>query len=213
MNKLNKYTAFERFQAVLWDFDGVLMNSNEIRDFGFMEVLKDFPKEQVSQLLDYHRANGGLSRYHKFRYFYEVILGQQITENMVMELASSFSVIMHKKLLDSSLLIRETTSFVERNFEGVPMYIVSGSDQNELRALCEAHQLKNFFKGIFGSPTPKKELVKDILIKNNFSASDCILIGDSVNDFEAAEVNGLFFMAYNNKAIEGLSTALIDLSA
>ena len=60
-------------KIIFWDFDGVILNSNKVRDSGFEIVLKDFPKNQVELLLNYHRQNGGLSRYVKFRYFFEVI--------------------------------------------------------------------------------------------------------------------------------------------
>jgi beta-phosphoglucomutase-like phosphatase (HAD superfamily) len=38
-------------KIIFWDFDGVILNSNEVRDNGFETVLKDFPTEQVEQLL------------------------------------------------------------------------------------------------------------------------------------------------------------------
>lgn len=62
-----------RIKTIFWDFDGVLMNSNAVRDKGFELVLADYPKDQVKQLMDFHQANGGLSRYVKFRYFFENI--------------------------------------------------------------------------------------------------------------------------------------------
>lgn len=203
--------ALSSFQAILWDFDGVLMDSNAIRDIGFIEVLENFPNEQVEKLVNYHKANGGLSRYHKFRYFYENILGEPVTEEMITWLAGKFSEIMRRKLLDASLIIKETASFVKKNYISLPMFIVSGSDQNELRSLCESHGLKDFFKGIFGSPTPKKQLVRNILDASGFNPAECLLIGDSINDYEAADTNGLQFMAYNNLGITQLSTVFIDL--
>ena len=59
---------------ILWDFDGVILSSMHIRDWGFREIFKTFKKEDVQKLLDYHNLNGGLSRYVKIRYFYEEIL-------------------------------------------------------------------------------------------------------------------------------------------
>ena len=62
-------------RVIFWDFDGVILNSNKVRDKGFETVLSGFPKEEVDKLLKFHRQNGGLSRYVKFRYFFEEIKG------------------------------------------------------------------------------------------------------------------------------------------
>ena len=50
------------------------MDSNAVRDRGFKEVLNGYPENEVDALMTFHQDNGGLSRYVKFRYFFEVIL-------------------------------------------------------------------------------------------------------------------------------------------
>jgi beta-phosphoglucomutase-like phosphatase (HAD superfamily) len=50
-------------KTFLWDFDGVILDSMRVRYFGFREIFKDFTKEQVYKHIEYHRTNGGLSRY------------------------------------------------------------------------------------------------------------------------------------------------------
>ena len=115
--------------TLFWDFDGVLMNSNEVRDLGFEKVLAQFPTEQVARLMEFHRANGGVSRYVKFRYFFEVVREEAVSEEEILEWATRFSVIMKDLLINPALLIEETLNFVKRNFTKYEMFIVSGSDQ------------------------------------------------------------------------------------
>lgn len=199
-------------KAILWDFDGVLLQSNEVRDSGFQIVLKDYPEEQVGALMDYHRSNGGLSRYVKFRYFFEVIRNETVTEETIKELSAEFSIIMRQHLTNAALLIQETLNFVQLNFADIPMFIVSGSDQNELQYLCNELKISNYFRSITGSPTPKIQLVRSVIEEFGLKPNDCLLIGDSINDFEAAEKNGLHFMAYNNESIEYLTTYRLSLT-
>jgi phosphoglycolate phosphatase-like HAD superfamily hydrolase len=130
-------------KVVLWDFDGVLINSNAVRDLGFEKVLHEFKSEQVTALLDFHQANGGLSRYVKFRYFFEEVLGQEVAEEVILDYANRFSVIMKELLVNPSLLIDETLQFVKSNFNNYLMHIVSGSDGNELRYLCEKMKISS----------------------------------------------------------------------
>ncbi len=78
-------------ETIFWDFDGVILNSNPVRDIGFKEVLKQYPVNEVNMLLDYHQENGGLSRYVKFRYFFEKIRRENIDEEQILVLANNFS--------------------------------------------------------------------------------------------------------------------------
>ncbi len=194
---------FSKYKVILWDFDGVLMDSMPVRDKGFELVLKQYPSDQVAQLMIYHRKNGGLSRYVKFRHFFEVIRKETITEELVNNLAAEFSVVMRKELTNHALLIEDSMSFVMRHDLKHSMHIVSGSDGQELNYLCKELNIAHYFQSIQGSPTPKKELVKNILINNN--PKDCVLIGDSVNDYDAAVANDIAFYGYNNIALKSIS--------
>ena len=118
---------------------------------------------------------------------------------------------MKRLLKNKDLLIKETIEFVIKNSKRYNMHIVSGSDQDELRFLCSQHKIDHNFKSIHGSPTPKMKLVADLLESNNYKPAECILIGDSFNDFESAQVNNIGFMAYNNPAIVKYSTDSISL--
>lgn len=202
----------ENLEAVFWDFDGVLIDSNAVRDLGFELVLTDYPKEEVERLMQFHRANGGLSRYVKFRYFFEVIRGEIVTEEEVNMLAGKFSQIMFQHLSNHNLLIQETLGFIKNNYVNLPMFVVSGSDQTELRALCTYFDIAKYFRGIFGSPTPKVKNVSDILSENTLKPNACLLIGDSINDYEAAIANQMHFMAYNNAALDSKTNFSISFN-
>ena len=202
----------KKFTAIFWDFDGVLMNSNAVRDQGFIEVLKDYPKEQVEQLMVFHRNNGGLSRYVKFRYFFEEIRGESISDEKIIGWARKFSMIMRQLLVNPDLLIKETLKYVKKNYKDIPMHIVSGSDQEELRYLCKEMHIDSYFTSIHGSPKPKTQWVTEILDEYQYQPESCFLIGDSRNDFEAAMDNQMDFMGYNDAQVEKLSNIKINFS-
>jgi len=202
-NLLNKKNIF-------WDFDGVLMDSMPVRDRGFELVLHDFPAEEVAQLMEFHRANGGLSRYVKFRYFFEEVRNEPISEEEVTNWASQFSKVMKKELMDKTLLISDSLNFIEANKDSFTMHIVSGSDQTELRYLCKELGIASYFMSINGSPTPKKQLVLDLLQEHKYIKDESVLIGDSMNDFEAAQFNEIDFIGYNNEHLKNLKSPYIN---
>lgn len=190
-------------KTIFWDFDGVILDSMPIRDYGFAKIFEEFDKELVDKLLEYHTLNGGLSRYVKIRYFYNTLLGLEISDEKVQELADKFSTIMKSELTNKKYLISETVEFIEKNYKNYNFHIVSGSDGKELNYLCNELGLSNYFKTIEGSPTPKNDLVKNILEIYSYNPKEAILIGDSINDYEAASINGVEFYGFNNKTLKG----------
>lgn len=195
---------------ILWDFDGVIMDSMPIREKGFEIVLAGHSKEEVDHLMKFHRENGGLSRYVKFRYFFEEVKRQQILEEEVKKYAQQFSEVMLENLIDHSLLIADALNFIKNNHQKYKMHVVSGSDQKELRHICRELDVEKYFKSIHGSPTPKKQLVKELLEKNAYSTGETVLIGDSINDHEAAVENGIDFYGYNNIGLKKLKSNYIE---
>jgi phosphoglycolate phosphatase-like HAD superfamily hydrolase len=204
MKKLSEYNT------ILWDFDGVIMDSMPIREKGFQLVLADYPEDQVEQLMTYHRQNGGLSRYHKFRYFFEEIRKESISKKEIEILADRFSKVMLENLLNPELLILDSVNFIRKNYMNFTMHVVSGSDQKELRLICDQLELSNYFKSIHGSPTPKTELVKNLIQEYEYTRRTTCLIGDSINDFEAANQNEIDFFGFNNNSIKDLGVYISE---
>ncbi len=199
-------------KTVLWDFDGVILDSMKVRDWGFEEIFNDFNKELTNQLLVFHRQNGGLSRYVKIRYFFENLLGESITDERVLEYAQKFSVLMRKELTNPKNLILDTVEFIKKNHQNYNFHIVSGSDQEELRFLNKELGIAKYFISIHGSPTPKKQLVANLLEKHNYQLQNTCLIGDSINDFDAADYNKIQFYGYNNKALSSYGIYIDSLA-
>ena len=195
---------------ILFDFDGVLIDSMPIRNDGFKTIFEDFNIHHVQELSEYHNKNGGLSRYHKIQYFFNNILKREISKEKVDEYASSFSKIMKKKLTNKDLLIDVSIDFVKKNFNTYNFHIVSGSDQEELIFLCKELSISKYFKSIHGSPTTKSTLIKNLITKNNYQNSSTALIGDSINDYDAAKLNNISFYGFNNELLRPISNLYIE---
>lgn len=189
-------------KVIFFDFDGVILDSMPIRDYGFRKIFEEYPFELVEKLISYHQLNGGLSRFHKIKYFYNELLQKEISEEKIEEYANSFSKIMKEELTNKKYLISQTVTFIKENYKNYKLHIVSGSEQNELRYLCEKLDVSKYFLTIEGSPTAKNDLVKNRLILENYNSQEAILIGDSINDYEAAKINGLKFFGFNNSDLK-----------
>ena len=191
-----------KYKAIIFDFDGVILDSLKIKDSGFEKIFEAFPVGLVNEFMIYHKQNGGLSRYHKIRYFYEKLLGQSIDEKTVNEYADRFSSLMKSELTNKKYLIPDAINFIRKIHASVRLHIASGTDEKELQFLCKQLGLSEYFVSIHGSPMHKNDLVALILSQNKYEKDEVCLIGDSVNDKEAALINGIQFLGYNNEELK-----------
>ena len=52
--------------AIFFDFDGVILESVEVKGWAFGRLFENHP-EHVDEIVAFHHANGGMSRFDKFR--------------------------------------------------------------------------------------------------------------------------------------------------
>lgn len=191
----------ENYKNIIFDFDGVILDSMPIRTDAFAFALRKYPQDLVNQLIAYHLHNGGLSRFHKFQFFFENILHQHLDKITLQQLLEDFSHYVKEKIIDPNFIIQDTMSFIAKNHSRLRFFIASGSEQEELRYICHSLKIDHFFIGIFGSPTHKNQIVANIIQDYKLQKTKTALIGDSINDLEAAKINQIDFFGYNNPSL------------
>ena len=55
------------YDVFIFDCDGVILDSNILKSEAFEHALTLEDKSDVERLIQYHKDNGGISRYEKFR--------------------------------------------------------------------------------------------------------------------------------------------------
>jgi phosphoglycolate phosphatase-like HAD superfamily hydrolase len=183
---------------ILFDFDGVILDSMKIKGDGFIKLFQEYPKSAVEKLETYHYENGGVSRFKKINYFFSTILNKPIIDAKVNDLAKQFAEIIKISLYDKNNLIAETVNFIKNNHNRYNFHIVSGAENIELNDLCKTFFINHYFITINGSPTKKELLIKKLLEKYQYEKFETILIGDSINDYQAAVSNNIKFYGFNN---------------
>lgn len=182
-----------RFDILVFDCDGVLLDSVGIKNRAFGALFQNHGPEACRFIVDYHIAHGGVSRYAKFEYFYREWLGKSISNETILELDKQFNALCLDELL-AAPLIAGAKDFLEAHQGKMPMYVASGAPHGELNRILEHIGISGYFKGILGSPTPKWELLASIVKEENAPPQSVLMIGDSSTDFEAAETVGTSFL-------------------
>jgi len=140
------------YKTLVFDCDGVVLNSNQLKIQAYHDVAIKFGASEVQAqaLVDHHVNLGGISRYPKFEYFLREIMQQPVTEQAMQALLDSFTAEVKRLLIDCEiapdlLLVREANP-------NAKWMIISGGDQVELRDIFKQRGIDKLFDaGVYGS--------------------------------------------------------------
>lgn len=180
--------------AVFFDFDGVICDSTDIKTNAFADLYASYGDEVVAKVREHHIQNGGISRYKKLAYFQRHILGKNSSDSEIERLATKFAGLVVERVVASPFVEGALEALEGLRDRCIPMFVVSGTPQEELREIIRRKSLEKYFKGVYGSPSPKSEILKYLLSKHHYPRDQCIFVGDALTDCEASRLVGIPFL-------------------
>jgi len=182
-------------QAVAFDFDGVLVESVDVKTRAFAALFEPRGPDVVDQVVRYHLEHGGVSRVEKFRYFYEHILREPLPADTLRDLGERFSAIVFEAVVSAPMVPGALAALDDCRARGWRVFIVSGTPQDELTEIVERRGLSSRFDGIFGSPRRKGELLTAILKAGGWAGREMVFVGDAITDYDGAREAGTEYVA------------------
>lgn len=170
-----------KYSEVIFDCDGVILDSNKVKSEAFALALLDEDKELVDKFVLYHKKNGGISRFVKFEHFFKVMKGQKDYRRDLQSALDRYSQISFEGLLKCEEIVGVRRVLEQLNNDGISCYVTSGGEQNEVRSVLNVRNFSGYFKDIYGSPDLKEEHLKRIPLRN------ALYFGDSMSDYNAAQ--------------------------
>lgn len=186
------------YEVIIFDFDGVIADSVEVKTNAFAELFRPYGDEIVSKVVAHHHLNGGISRYVKLKHYYEEYLMRSISDEQLEDLANQFSSLVCKKVIESEY-IPGALEFLQNHARKYSCYIATGTPVIEISVILKEKSIAGFFKGIYGSPMAKDVIINDIADKNKMDKEKMIFVGDAISDFKAAEKTGIDFIGVKNR--------------
>lgn len=197
-------------KAIIFDFDGVICESVEVKTEAFKKLFQDYPMH-LGRITSFHIANGGMSRFEKFKVIYSDFLKEGLSEKKSNELGEEFTKYCYSKVIKAPL-VKGARGFLNKYYKRLSLLVVSGTPQEEIVSLIKDKKLSKFFKVVYGSPMSKYAAIAEIMDKYGWRSDEIIFVGDSINDYEGAKQAGIGFIGrfhreypsiFKDKRIEG----------
>ena len=187
---MNNLIDISRYDYAIFDCDGVILNSNHLKTDAFAAALMGEPPENVQRFVQYHIENNGLSRYHKFRFFYEQLNPVSDTEARITKALTRFAEIVRQGMIDCSLVPGALSYIESLHQKGLRLFVASGSDEKELNEVFQLRDIARFFEKILGSPATKLDNTRKITALAGPDKKG-VFFGDARSDAEAAAGNAM----------------------
>ncbi|MBN2141001.1 MAG: HAD family hydrolase [Desulfovibrionaceae bacterium] len=181
------------FAAYIFDFDGVLADSLEVKTRAFAALFEPFGDSVCRAVVEHHRGHGGMPRAEKFRLYYREFLGRTISDVELDDLCGRFS----QMVIDEVAACPEipgARDFLERRCATAACFVDSAVPDQEIRDIVRRRGLDGFFAQVLGSSRSKVENLRLILAGHGLSAARCLFFGDALSDWRAARDCGVSFV-------------------
>ncbi|MBX9633410.1 MAG: HAD hydrolase-like protein [Magnetospirillum sp.] len=189
-------------KALVLDFDGVVLDSTRVKSSAMAALFAHERPEHVAAIVALHERLGGVDRYRKFDMIHADILCRPLSPEWRAELGRRFSDLVFQQVLECPFIAGAHEALEECRSHGLPVFVASGTPEDELKTIVERRGLQPFFREVHGSPRGKPEILADIMERYGYCPNDLIFVGDAVTDEAAALERAVPFI--------GVVTNLLD---
>lgn len=181
------------YDAVFFDFDGVLAESSNIKTVAFVEMYKQYGPDVVDNVVAHHLEHGGISRRQKIRHCHKTFLGIEVTSDEMAVLGRRFSTLVEDAVVAADW-VAGAKAFLDTHCGHLPMFVISGTPQEELRRITARRGMDGYFVSVRGSPPVKEPIIEELLAEHGLLRGRVLFVGDTMTDYRAATATGLPFL-------------------
>jgi phosphoglycolate phosphatase-like HAD superfamily hydrolase len=183
-----------RPRALLLDFDGVILQSAELKSRAFAELYRDEGDARVAQVIDFVERNGGVTRRDKLAHIERRLFGRSPVEDEIDALAARFRERVFERVVASDF-VPGAQRLLALSQGRIAMHVISGTPHEELQQVVDRRALRKWFASVDGAPPDKRTTFSRLLARHGYRPEDTLAIGDAPTEYEAAVDLGIPFLA------------------
>jgi phosphoglycolate phosphatase-like HAD superfamily hydrolase len=182
----------DTLRAIVFDFDGVILESAEVKTEAFLELYADHP-DKLDAIREYHVSQAGISRYTKFEHIQRNILGLPYTAEVKQRVSAEFERLTRERIFRCPEVPGAGALLL--GLRGRALRIVgSGTPQPELDLVVAQRRMEDWFEEWWGSPRMKADILRDVMARHRLSPRQVLMVGDGMSDYDAAREAGTRFL-------------------
>jgi len=184
-------------RCVVFDFDGTLVLSNDIKREGFFASVSECPggAERMARIL----ARPPGDRYAIFRRFAEEAGGD------ANELAARYGHWCEERILVSPERFGASVALAQLRRAGISVHVNSATPTAPLRSLVLRRYGEASFDGVHGGHGNKRENLEAILRTEQLLPSSLAMVGDGIDDRDAALAVGCQFVGVGGGTLAAIA--------
>ena len=180
-------------KCVVFDFDGTLVKSNEIKRRTFYEVTKDIVGANAALNKILSSPDSG-DRYNIFDVLIAELKLVDEVHVSALQLSDSYTKICEYQISRAPEINGTTKTIEGLKKLGIKVFISSATPENTLQKIIDMRGWKGIIDKAFGSPDSKADHLQKISAHFKFLQSEIIYVGDSEIDKNAASSIGCKFV-------------------
>ena len=132
-------------KGIIFDFDGVIVESVHIKTESFAEIYRPYGSKVVEKVVQHHLANGGMSRFEKFRLYQKEFLGKELFDDELSEITDRFSRLVTNRVIEAPY-VEGAIEFIESYCKIFDLFVSSATPKKELREIIYRRKITKYFK-------------------------------------------------------------------
>ena len=176
-----------------FDCDGVLIDSVGVKTEAFRILFAPYGERILEQVLELNRLHGGISRVDKIQHSHTHFIGKPLSDSELKDWGQRYSDLVFDQVVKVPW-IQGAEEFLSEMHGQCPIFVISGTPEQELKRVIRARKMDHYFNEILGSPIRKPEHIRNLLAQYRLNPSSCVFIGDAFTDYNAAKETGLHFI-------------------
>lgn len=187
-------------KCVVFDFDGTLVDSNDIKRDMFFEVARpwDASGEVVAEVFELWPT---ADRYEKTRRIAEALIERQLlpknssVDTWGARMADDYTLYCEQAITNCAERPGASEALQALSEMGLLLFVNSGTPSKPLLRLLELRNWAHFFQAAYGVEGSKAENLKRIALESGAARHEMVHVGDQRDDWRGAEQFGCHFVA------------------